>query len=295
MNKRLLITILSIAIATLLMIPSVALQYVTVDEFKTIVQAHQQTCDEPDGCSHLTGPYKLVESHNHARSGGVYYAGGFSLADQLALITPPVCTHEVTISYRDTDTGETGRFCTDCVEKWVDDPEALSLQSNWTPDIITSAAIRSVCDHSDYEYLMASATYHMIRCMNCVYEALEAHDILPADCENDEICSICNMRYHTWELRWGHEMDVVSDIFSYPYTHTYRCVRRDNDLQFICDYVAYTEECEMNTYWSPAESGTHFVYDVCVYCDGPGDWSEMPCIAEVGLCTKCNHPNEWEP
>jgi hypothetical protein len=70
-------------------------------------------------------------------------------------------------------------------------------------------------------------------------------------------------------------------------THEFRCVRRDNDMVLVCDYVQRVEECNFYTIYEPAANGMHDRWQMCLDCDNLGDLSDVSC-SQPRPCAYCD-------
>lgn len=201
-----------------------------------------------------------------------------------------VCKHESTLAYHDGDLGEYGELCLDCGLKLTGNQE-LAVKR-----IETSAELRRICQHEFDGWSPNNGFSHVHTCLLCGVQEYEAHNIVPANCTDDEHCDVCGEHLGTWEDAWGHDMQYVysGDCIS-NHMHDYCCVRLDSDTNPICDYVESTESCNFTTYWDGESGGIHEIYDMCNQCYICGETAYTTCtMAELRDCYYCEYPNSWE-
>lgn len=205
-----------------------------------------------------------------------------------------LCTHENLYLFRDTDTGVVDGFCPDCGRM----PEAIPTGIEIAE---TNAAMRSECSHTWGNWIYYNTTQHARICTKCSQLVYAAHTIVEADCVTFKHCTVCNGRDTSWQTPYGHELDWEFDDDGWiksgytVYKHKYCCVRRDNDLEPICDYVVSVSDCDMSArYWEAAENGMHEVYYVCPACEEFKVGDSVECTAGGGRqCNMCNNPNPY--
>ena len=217
---------------------------------------------------------------------------------RLAEVAKRECKHEIGIFYNDTDTGVCAAYCTFCgVIRELDEVPANA--------IVTNALTRANCVHDYSDWMYADATTHSKMCSKCSDYQVGMHNRVAATCTTNEVCTICGDRDPSWEMAYGHDMEYVVHwdlLHEYGYEdpenyyHEYRCVREDDTLRYICDYVPIIEQCDFTVrYWDPEENGTHDVYHVCSKC--MIYWSEehvvCPRAVYNGYCPKCLNPNPF--
>ncbi len=206
------------------------------------------------------------------------------------------CTHGDSISYSDTDTGITSAYCLSCGV--INTLAEIPMEA-----IVTNAAIRAVCTHEYTAWSYYNSYDHKKMCTKCMSVVYEAHTKVPADCTTFEHCVVCNGRDGSWEYAYGHIMAYVIDWDSLDangyddeenYYHLYRCVRDDNDCQYICDYVQVRENCSFTElFWDAESGGEHELYYQCPMCDVPFFIAPEICYyATKGYdCYRCTNPH----
>ncbi len=205
-----------------------------------------------------------------------------------------LCTHENLYLFRDTDTGVVDGLCPDCGRMPETIPTGIEI-------VETNAVMRSECSHTWGNWIYYNTTQHARICSKCSKLVYADHTIVEADCVTFEHCTVCNGRDTSWEMPYGHELAEEFDYDGWiasdctVYKHAHRCVRRDNDLQPICDYVVSVSDCNMNVkYWDAAENGMHEVYYVCSACRWFKVVDSEECTAGGGRqCNMCKNPNPY--
>ena len=205
-----------------------------------------------------------------------------------------LCTHENLYLFRDTDTGVVDGLCPDCGRM----PEAIPTGIKIAE---TNAAMRSECSHTWGNWIYYNTTQHARICTKCSQLVYAAHTIVEADCVTFKHCTVCNGRDTSWQTPYGHILDWEFDDDGWiksgytVYKHARRCVRKDNDLEPICDYVVSVSDSDMSArYWEAAENGMHEVYYVCPACEKYKAGDDVECTAGGGRqCNMCNNPNPY--
>ena len=205
-----------------------------------------------------------------------------------------LCTHENLYLFRDTDTGVVDGLCPDCGRMPETIPTGIKIAE-------TNAAMRSECSHTWGNWTYVDTTQHARICTKCSQLVYADHTIVEADCVTFEHCTVCNGRDTSWEVPYGHRLDVEFDYDGWlesdctVYKHEYRCVRKNNDLVPVCDYVVSVSDCDMIArYWEAAENGMHDVYYVCPACEKYKAGDDVECTAGGGRqCYMCNNPNPY--
>lgn len=205
-----------------------------------------------------------------------------------------LCTHENLYLFRDTDTGVVDGFCPDCGRM----PEAIPTGIKIAE---TNAAMRSECSHTWGNWTYVDTTQHARICSKCSQLVYVAHTIVEADCVTFEHCTVCNGRDASWEMPYGHELDVKFDNDGWiasdytVYKHKYRCVRTNDYFEPVCDYVVSVSDCDMSVkYWDAAENGMHEVYYVCPACRWFKVVDSEECTAGGGRqCNMCKNPHPY--
>ncbi len=210
------------------------------------------------------------------------------------------CKHENSLVFCNTDTDITSAYCPDCgvIE--------VGVESTVT-SLMTNAEIMSECSHSYTPWTYINTSVHQVMCTICSKTIVANHHIVEADCMTSRDCIICNGRDESWESAWGHQMEFVFDWSNFmaapdevspeAYVHEYRCTRCDNDLEYICDYVAERELCTFtHIYWNPEKDGVHERYQVCPFCEMMYFLEDAECPAAVwGIsCNMCNRENAYD-
>ena len=236
---------------------------------------------------HLSGDYEWV----HALD--VLYE-----ECRLAEVARRECTHENSISYKDTDTGVCAAFCKFCgVTRELDEVPADA--------IITNAATRDICSHTYCSWSYADATTHSRMCSKCSDFQFAYHNRVDATCTTNEICKVCKGRDSSWGMAYGHDMAYVVcldnlDEYGYDdpnnYYHDYRCVRTNEEGRYICNYVPSSDYCTFEeVFWDSEVNGEHEVYYVCYLClvsyyEEP---DACPRALYGGFCPKCFNPHPY--
>lgn len=205
-----------------------------------------------------------------------------------------LCTHENLYLFRDTDTGVVDGLCPDCGRMPETIPTGIEIAE-------TNAAMRSECSHTWGNWIYYNTTQHARICSKCSQLVYAAHTIVEADCVTFKHCTVCNGRDTSWQIPYGHILDWEFDDDGWfasdgtVYKHEYRCVRRDNDLEPICDYVISVSDCDMSArYWESAKNGMHEVYYVCPVCEMFKVGNSVECTAGDGRqCNMCNNPHPY--
>ncbi len=198
-----------------------------------------------------------------------------------------LCTHENLYLFRDTDTGVVDGLCPDCGRM----PEAIPTGIEIAE---TNAAMRSECSHTWGNWIYYNTTQHARICTKCSQLVYAAHTIVEADCVTFKHCTVCNGRDTSWQTPYGHILDWEFDDDGWiksgytVYKHARRCVRKDNDLEPICDYVVSVSDCDMSArYWEAAENGMHEVYYVPSRAKSTKQvttWNAQPEGADSAIC-----------
>lgn len=205
-----------------------------------------------------------------------------------------LCTHENLYLFRDTDTGVVDGLCPDCGRMPETIPTGIKIAE-------TNAAMRSECSHTWGNWIYYNTTQHARICSKCSQLVYADHTIVEADCVTFKHCTVCNGRDTSWQIPYGHILDWEFDDYGWivsnctVYKHEYRCVRRDNDLEPICDYVISVSDCDMSArYWESAKNGMHEVYYVCPVCEMFKVGNSVECTAGDGRqCNMCNNPHPY--
>lgn len=205
-----------------------------------------------------------------------------------------LCTHENLYLFRDTDTGVVDGLCPDCGRMPETIPTGIKIAE-------TNAVMRSECSHTWGNWIYYNTTQHARICSKCSKLVYADHTIVEADCVTFEHCTVCNGRDTSWEMPYGHELDVKFDNDGWiasdytVYKHKYRCVRTNDYFEPVCDYVVSVSDCDMSArYWEAAENGMHEVYYVCPACEKYKAGDDVECTAGGGRqCNMCNNPNPY--
>ena len=205
-----------------------------------------------------------------------------------------LCTHENLYLFRDTDTGVVDGLCPDCGRM----PEAIPTGIEIAE---TNAAMRSECSHTWGNWIYYNTTQHARICSKCSQLVYAAHTIVEADCVTFKHCTVCNGRDTSWEVPYGHRLAVEFDEDGWlesnctVYKHEYRCVRKNNDLEPMCDYVVSVSDCDLTArYWEAAVNGMHTVYHACSACKAYKVLDSEECTAGGGRqCNMCRNPNPF--
>ncbi len=203
----------------------------------------------------------------------------------------PVCKHVEIITYFDTDTNESGFLCPKCgySEKYEDN--RLSRDS---ADIVTSAAVRSVCNHIYSGWGRISSTHHQRTCTLCGHKQPAEHVRIDETCDTNEYCRDCLTEEDDWDKKFGHHMVWEYDWLMEEYGdyHDYRC---DNSIPgfYYCGHVETEDQpCTWsNWYYTAAVNGVHTKHRECVLCGIWTDYEEMPCSIDIGYCAWCEDVN----
>lgn len=203
----------------------------------------------------------------------------------------PACKHTDTITYFDTDTGESGHICAKCgyTEKYED-----KLLSASKAEIVTSAAVRSSCAHTYTGWGRISSTQHQRTCTLCGDKQRADHVRVDETCTLDEHCRDCGTHEDGWDEAFEHHMVWSYDWLMEEYGdyHDYRC---DNSIPgiYYCGHVETEDQpCTWsNWYYTAAVNGVHTKHRECVLCGIWTDYEEMPCSIDIGYCAWCEDVN----
>ncbi len=215
----------------------------------------------------------------------------------LAEVARLECTHEDSIAYIDTDTGISSAYCMLC-------GATIILAQAPACAMVTNAINRDICVHEYTDWNYYDSANHTKICTKCMKTVYEAHSIVRADCTTFEHCSVCGGRDSSWESASGHIMAYVID-WDYldanngydnadNYYHIYRCIRDDNDCQYVCDYIPFRENCTFDDlFWDAESDGMHEMYYRCPMCEVPYFIEPEICyFATLGYnCYRCNNPH----
>ena len=171
-------------------------------------------------------------------------------------------THDNTRFF--SEAGTVWGYCLDCGAS-VTPPLQLSTMPMGSQVVLTSQAIRNSCMH-DYGYYTLGADDHHAICSLCGYAFVESHNITAATCTTHEHCHDCGHHEGSWEDALGHSMGYDSDFLNG--THTLRCMRADNDAQFMCDHIEEADvPCSWGESWVDSEyDGEHYIWQNCTAC-----------------------------
>lgn len=298
MKKRIVSLFLCTLLLCSLTLPSDAISGLTKEEVKAMMIDHRDHCTDRESCPHVDmyynsfGPTDNQPLHDHLSNEEKVAIKAYVKEISTGQISP-TCPHNRAVSLTNLDTETTIIYCRDC-SSILGDTVAATVTTTYR----TASVFASGCQHNfgDWSYFDINQHIHFCENSGCDFYEFAAHNTTPANCTTDEHCVDCGSRHSSWETAWGHSMEYIADDFLFGTTHSYRCGRRDNDAQLICDYVAYTEPCVYSQYCDPESGGTHDVYDICSLC---GNWSEIqtvPCTAvNGGFCWYCTNGISWTP
>lgn len=205
--------------------------------------------------------------------------------------TRRVCKHSDTITYFDTDTSESGFLCVACgyTEKY--EGKLLTASS---ANIVTSAAIRSVCNHIYSGWGRISSTHHERTCTLCQHPEQAEHVRIDETCETHEHCRDCLTHEDSWADKLEHHMVWEYDwlMEEYGNYHDYRCDRSIPGI-YYCGHVETEDQpCTWSTwYYTAAVNGVHTEHRECVLCGIWVDYEEYPCSIDTGYCYYCTKVN----
>lgn len=203
------------------------------------------------------------------------------------------CTHEHTKLFKLTSEDSLLAYCFTC--GYIDAPKASDLSAA----ALANATVITEIDQNNCIHEFGSWSFydeHECRhmCVKCAYAEYLTHTIVPADCVTDQHCSSCGGAYHTWPLRIGHKLGYYCPDPILTQTHEFRCIRANNDLQLICDYVVRVDSCDFTLEIDPAVDGQHERLGWCV-CGNGIYYGSVPCSAPRAciLCNMANNVNTW--
>ena len=278
------------------------------EEFKM-----NHTCREGVICTHMPSMYWLRTGNYQQPSDPVSIHFSQIASEYQAYIDAEKkreeCTHENGLVFHDTDTGAYSLVCPDCAAKRTISLGDVSSEANadsevglvTTRAITTNSVLTSGCAHTYTDWIWYTTTQHVRICTKCSAYSYGSHSIVEADCVTFRHCTICNGRDSSWQIAYGHELayDFDWDAWDFEnessYYHFYRCVRKDDYLEPICDYVISRSACDFTArYWDPAVNGKHEVYHVCPYCIITFYENDAVCEAANGrTCSYCLNPNPF--
>lgn len=271
-RRQLLFILLCLTLTVTLTLSVNAVRVVTSpEEYVEIALEHSRSCHGATDCAHTDIVLKFANNGNRSKD-----------EDRRILIA---CAHESKLFLNDLDNNRIDSVCLGCgftIPGAV--PEAT------TRVITTSAEIRRACQHEWSAWYPYSTTYHKKNCVLCGESRFESHNRIPATCTEDEYCADCGAA--DWALRLGHMMGFAPA--EQAGMHEHRCVRGDNDHQFVCEYVESVEPCHEVPFALEEENGEHLNYYVCRQCSSISIGETTPCYALLGLpCDACIR-GAWE-
>ena len=289
-KRRLTIAVLALLTALLLVLPVVAESTLgNVDAEKPPEETEAlAACDHEHG-SEVTLQDTAFETEtvcNHMKVGNLVF-----VETKYGKWVVPACTHTKTITYFDTDTGESGHICAKCgyTEKYED--KFLSVSK---ADIVTSVAIRNNCNHVYSGWGRISSTQHQRTCTLCGHDEPADHVRVNETCTLDEHCRDCGTHEDGWDEAFDHHMVWSYDWLMEEYGdyHDYRC---DNSIPGIydCGHVQIEDQpCAWSIwYYTAAVNGVHTEHRECVLCGIWSGYEEYPCTIDTGYCYYCRKVN----